>query len=157
MSLVIVVSEFAMYGSLYKFLVKHDRMMTLVLSQNAIQTRLRKNVIDLTGHAIAFLTQMLWLVIAAMGSYWIPGNVKWVARLLVMSIYGFLSLISIVFSAPLRAECATIYSSLRCNFLILAQGTWHCLLVTSNGLKTKIFVSPAGVGFRNEVGSSSTS
>ena len=157
MSLMIVVSEFAMYASLYKFLVKHDRMMSLVLSQNAIQTRLRKNVIDLAGHAITFSIQMLWVMIGAMGSYWIPGNVKWVARLMVMSIYGFLSMLNIVFSVPLRAECATMYSSLRCNFLILAQSTWHCLLATSNGLKTKIFVGPVAIGFRNEVGSNSSS
>ena len=59
--LIFILSEWAMYTSIYKFLACHDREMKLVLSDSAIKSRMRKNVIDPTGHAINFVVEILWL------------------------------------------------------------------------------------------------
>ena len=45
--LIFILSEWAMYTSIYKFLACHDREMKLVLSDSAIKSRMRKNVVSL--------------------------------------------------------------------------------------------------------------
>ena len=60
----LVLSEIAMYGSIYRFLAQHDRQMTSILSENAIRSRNKKNAIDFTCHATATFVQLLFLIVA---------------------------------------------------------------------------------------------
>ena len=47
-------SEMAMYAFIFKFLIEHNKMMRLVLSDTTIKKRMKKNAIDLFGHAMIF-------------------------------------------------------------------------------------------------------
>ena len=107
-----VICEVTMYVSLYSFLNKHDRSMRTMLSENVIKGRLKKNAIDSAGHAINFAIELLWLILVAMGGYWTPDEYRWLTRCFTISTYGILSGIHILFSKPLRAECAAIHARL---------------------------------------------
>ena len=83
-----------------------------MLSENVIKGRLKKNAIDSAGHAINFAIELLWLILVAMGGYWTPDEYRWLTRCFTISTYGILSAVHILFSKPLRAECAAIHSKL---------------------------------------------
>ena len=91
-----VISELAMYVSLFSFLNKHDRSMRTMLSENVIKGRLKKNAIDSAGHAINFAIELLLLIIAAIGGYWTPDKYRWLTRCFTISTYGILSAIHIL-------------------------------------------------------------
>ena len=86
--------------------------MRTMLSENVIKGRLKKNAIDSAGHAINFAIELLWLIIAAIGGYWTPDEYRWLTRCFTISTYGILSAVHILFSKPLRAECAAIHARL---------------------------------------------
>ena len=56
-------AELSMYVSIYKFLISNDKKMKLVLPKTAVTKRVRRNVISLTGHAVNFAAETLWLAI----------------------------------------------------------------------------------------------
>ena len=58
-----VLSELTMYCIIYRFLVAHDRRMASVLSQDVINSRIRKNVIDIMDNAIAFIAEIFFFII----------------------------------------------------------------------------------------------
>ena len=110
---VLVLSEMAMYGSIYRFLTQHDRQMRIseVLSEIAIRSRNKKNAIDLTCHAVACYVQLLWLILAVFAmrvasSLMIYQSLtyKVFSRCYGMSLYGLLSALHIVLSMPLRRD-----------------------------------------------------
>ena len=109
----IILSEVAMYVMICAFLIKHDKMMMLVLDALVIRGRIRKNVIDLFGHIVNFVIELLLLVFAAVGSYWMPTNMKFVSRCLSMSSYGILGAFHICFSPVLRREFCRVFGQLR--------------------------------------------
>ena len=55
-------SELANYCIIYQFLVEHDKTMSLVLSENAIKTRMKKNVVTLAGHTTTFSVKLAILL-----------------------------------------------------------------------------------------------
>ena len=58
-------SELGNYCIIYQFLVEHDKTMSLVLSENAIKTRMKKNVVTLAGHTTTFSVKL-----AILYSHW---------------------------------------------------------------------------------------
>ena len=109
---IFVVCEAMMYASLFRFLNKHDKSMRMLLSENVIKGRLKKNAIDLTGHTINFAMESIWLAGLAAGGYWWPHEYKWLIRCFNISAYGTLSAVHILFSAALRDECVEIHTRL---------------------------------------------
>ena len=107
-----VVCEAMMYASLFRFLNRHDKSMRMLLSENVIKGRLKKNAIDLTGHTINFAMESFWLAGLAAGGYWWPHEYKWLIRCFNISAYGTLSAVHILFSTPLRNECEAIHTRL---------------------------------------------
>ena len=55
-------SELANYCIIYQFLVEHDKTMSLVLSENAIKKRMKKNVVTLAGHTTTFSVKLAILL-----------------------------------------------------------------------------------------------
>ena len=104
----IVMSEVIMYAQICVFLIQHDKTMALVLPAGEVRGRIRKNVIDLSGHVINFLIEILMLVLAALGTFWMPINMRNVARCLFMSSYGILGAFHISFSPVLRRELSRL-------------------------------------------------
>ena len=60
-----VVSEVWCYTLIYKFMADHCKSMINVLPETSIKKRIRKNVIDLTGHTMNFVVEALWVL------YWL--------------------------------------------------------------------------------------
>ena len=50
----ILILEITLYFSIFKFLIEHDKMVRLVLSESAIRKRKKRNAVDLFGHAMIF-------------------------------------------------------------------------------------------------------
>ena len=50
----ILILEITLYFSIFKFLIKLDKMVRLVLSESAIKKRKKRNAVDLFGHAMIF-------------------------------------------------------------------------------------------------------
>ena len=100
----LVCIEISSYIALCIFLVKHNKMMQLVLPEIVINTRIRKNVIDAMGHIFDFLLQAWILVTAALGSYWIPPYARFILRCFLTSSYGVQGAFHIWFSPVLRSE-----------------------------------------------------
>ena len=111
LGLLLLMTELAIYTSIYKFLDHHDKNMRIVLSENIINQRKRKNVIDLTGHSLNFAFEMFSLVIS-IGFPWIPTKHRWVFRCYYMGIYGLLSMMHIAFSKPLKRDCILMWEKL---------------------------------------------
>ena len=111
----LMLSEMAMYVSVFKFLLKHDKMMRLVLSDTTIKKRMKKNGIDLFGHAIIFFTEFssflikvieLWLAIGISPTE--LKNRRWMVKCVNMSMYGIASILHIVMSPSLRSDTIAI-------------------------------------------------
>ena len=98
-----VLSELAMYCVIYRFLVAHDRRMASVLSQDVINSRIRKNVIDILGHATAFIAEIFFFVFnISVRQIWLPDNMMLLFRCYDISLDGIMSAIHICWSNPLR-------------------------------------------------------
>ena len=105
-----VLSEVWCYALIYKFMADHCKSMINVLPETSIKKRIRKNVIDLTGHTMNFVVEALWVL------YWLlrvlnkksnMGETKLellLTRCFVMSMDGTLSILHVGFSSELRAD-----------------------------------------------------
>ena len=92
-----------LFPSVYRFLVSHDRRMASVLSQDVINSRIRKNVIDILGHATAFLAEIFFFAFnIAVRQIWLPDNMMLLVRCYDISLDGIMSVIHIGWSRPLR-------------------------------------------------------
>ena len=120
----LMLSEMAMYVSIFKFLIKHDKMMRLVLSDTTIKKRMKKNGIDLFGHAIIFFTEgssyliktiELWLAIDSSPTE--LRNRRWMVKCVNMIMYGIQSLLHIVMSSSLRSDTIAIVRKLSLPFI----------------------------------------
>ena len=120
----LMLSEMAMYISVFKFLLKHDKMMRLVLSDTTIKKRMKKNGIDLFGHAIIFFTEFssflikvieLWLAIGISPTE--LKNRRWMVKCVNMSMYGIASILHIVISSSLRSDTIAIARKLSLPFI----------------------------------------
>ena len=116
---ILVLSELCMFLSIYRFLVRHNKEMKLVLSEKTINGRLRKNIIDFVCQAAVSIIMLAWLMLgfvsASLTQYYRlnPGsNLKVFIRCYSMSMYGLLSGIQIGLSYPLRRDLCAIYSDI---------------------------------------------
>ena len=114
-----VLLELGMYLSIYRFLVQHNREMKLVLPENTINGRLRKNTIDFACQAAVSIIMLAWLMLMFLGAiltqyyrFNTGSNLKVFIRCYSMSMYGLLSAIQIGLSGPLRRDFCTIYSDI---------------------------------------------
>ena len=73
---IVVLTELTMYVLIYKFIVSHDKSMIVVLREIDVQRRLRRNVIDLSGHIVNFAVETTTLILVLIGGHWIPPNYK---------------------------------------------------------------------------------
>ena len=122
---VLTMTEFFSYASICSFLIKHDKMMRLVLSEELITRRIRRNVITLGGHMLNFAIEIILIVFALRGTYWWQKNPKIWLRFYSLSHYGILGAFHIWFSPPIRRS---FMDSL--NWLITP-----CMRLTSQGEK----------------------
>ena len=117
--------EMAMYASIYTFLIKHDKMMMLVLSDTTIKKRMRKNTIDLFGHSMIFLADVSWLLIKGFeiwlskDSNSILRNRRWIFKGVNMSVYGITSIMHIMVSSTLRSNAITIIRKFSWPFIMI--------------------------------------
>ena len=108
--LTIVILEVLCYTSIYKYLVEHEKTMSLVLSENVVKSRIRKNVIGLAGHIVNFAVEIIWLVIWVSKVLIKKSNIgqtkleNVLVRCFIMSMDGVLSIIHVAFSTPLRSD-----------------------------------------------------
>ena len=122
-----ILSELWMCLSIYRFLVRHNKEMKLVLSENTMNGRLRKNTIDFACQAAVSMIMLAWLLLAFLGASLARylrlntgSNLKVFIRCYSMSMYGLLSAIQIGLSSPLRRDFCAIYSKITDTF----SGTW---------------------------------
>ena len=115
----LMLSEIAMYVSIFKFLIKHDKMMRLALSDTTIKKRIKKNGIDLFGHAIIFFTESSSLLIKSIElclaidiSPTELRNRRWMFKCINISMYGIASILHIVMSSSLRSDTFAIVRKL---------------------------------------------
>ena len=120
----LLVSEMAMYVSIFKFLIEHDEMMRLVLSDTTIKKRMKKNAVDLFGHAMIFFADGSWLLIKAIEIWLAKGsslvelrNRRWMFKCVNMSMYGIASIVHIVISSSLRSDTIAIFRKLSLPFI----------------------------------------
>ena len=120
----IMLSEMAMYVSIFKFLIKHDKMMRLALSDTTIKKRIKKNGIDLFGHAIIFFTESSSLLIKSIElclaidiSPTELRNRRWMFKCINISMYGIASILHIVMSSSLRSDTLAIVRKLSLPFV----------------------------------------
>ena len=125
----IMLLEMSLYYSSFKFLVAHDHMarVRLALSDSTIKKRMKRNAIDLFGHAIIFVVDGCWLLIKFIENWSVKGasptllrNRRWVFKSIGMCMYGIVSVIHIGYSSSLRADTIAIFQPL---FQTL---TWIC-------------------------------
>ena len=121
-----MIMEFACYASICVFLVRHDRMMKLVLSEDTIKKRMRKNAIDLSAHMINFTIELALLSNAFVGHSQMDINQKLVNRCWTMSSYGLLGAFHIGYSAALRNQFIGILSSIK-NLLLRMPFSFSCV------------------------------
>ena len=123
--LTMVIAEVLCYTSIYKFLVEHDKTMSLVLSESAVKGRIRKNVIDLACHTVNFAVEMIWLLLWLSKVLIKKSNIgqtkleNVLVRCFIMSMDGVLSVIHVAFSAPLRSDFFYFCGSVKKFFMSL--------------------------------------
>ena len=111
LGIMFVLAELGIYVSIYQYLIRHDKTMELVLSQDLVKKRQKKNVITLAGHSLAFVLETSFLVLG-ISAHTIPPSYFWIGRLAGMSTYGLLSAVHVALSSTLRADCMKWFSSL---------------------------------------------
>ena len=112
----ILILEITLYFSIFKFLIEHDKMVRLVLSESAIKKRKKRNAVDLFGHAMIFVVDCCWLIIKVIETLSAKGGSpeelrarRWAFKSVGMCMYGILSVIHIGFSSSLRADAFAIF------------------------------------------------
>ena len=101
----LVILEFTIYTSICRFLYKHNKSMRPILSEDVVKKRLRSNVVDLTGHMVTFIIEIIMLVVAAKGSIvGLPPDLKFLSRCLFICSYGVLGALHIGLSSQLRED-----------------------------------------------------
>ena len=108
----LVTAELGIYISIYHFLIKHDIMMRMVLSENAVQKRIKRNVVSLAGHSVGFALETAFLVLGMLPVHLVPPSHWWLLRLPFLSLYGLLSALHLAMSRALREECTAMWNYL---------------------------------------------
>ena len=111
----VMLLEMTLYFSIFKFLIDHDKMVKLVLSDSILKKRMKRNAINLFGHVIIFVVDVFWLLIKVVETWSVKGaspalmrNRRWAFKLSGMCMYGITSFIHIGFSSSLRADTITM-------------------------------------------------
>ena len=127
LAIIWVLLELCMYLSIYRFLVRHNREMKLVLSENIIKGRIRKNTIDFACQAAVSIIMLAWLFsllcTAVVARYYrlnVSSDLRVLLRCYSMSMYGVLSASQIGLCSPLRRDFCNIFS----NVTDLFSRTW---------------------------------
>ena len=119
----ILLLEMTLYFSIFKFLFAHDKVarVRLALSDSTIKKRMKRNAIDLFGHALIFFLDGCWLIIKVIEAWSAKGSSpallrhrRWIFKSISMCMYGILSIIHIGFSSTLRADMIAIFKPYFC-------------------------------------------
>ena len=119
----ILLLEMTLYFSIFKFLFAHDKVarVRLALSDSTIKKRMKRNAIDLFGHAFIFFLDGCWLIIKVIEAWSAKGSSpallrhrRWIFKSIFMCMYGILSIIHIGFSSTLRADMIAIFKPYFC-------------------------------------------
>ena len=108
----LVMAELGIYVSIYHFLIQHDIMMRMVLSENDVQKRIKRNVVSLAGHSVGFALETAFLVLGLLPVHLVPPSHWWLLRLPFLSLYGLLSALHLAMSRALREECTAMWNYL---------------------------------------------
>ena len=119
LAIIWVLLELCMYLSIYRFLVRHNREMKLVLSENIIKGRIRRNTIDFACQAAVSIIMVAWLLLmlfsAILTRYYrlnTSSNLRVFFRCYSMSMYGLLSASQIGLCSPLRRDFCNTFSTI---------------------------------------------
>ena len=101
--------EFSANFSICLYINKHDKLVQNLISKSSFQKRKRENAINLTGHFIHFLMEvgiilMSWNFVNFFRQFGIFG-------------FGAISVVTLMFSSPLREELICTMQSIRNLFL----------------------------------------
>ena len=131
----ILLLEIILYFSIFKFLIDHDKMVKLVLSDSTIKKRMKRNAIDLFGHALLFAVDGCWLVIKIVETSSAKGGSpealryrRWAFKSIGMCMYGILSVIHIGFSSSLRADTIAIFKPLFRAIVVMLEKLFRPLI-----------------------------
>ena len=102
--IIVILLELAFYGFLCKFLLRHEKMMRLVLPENVIRGRMKKTVTMFIGHLISFALQLFWIFMLIVILKMRRGKQELIS--LAICVDSLFAMVQLAFSCPLRAECA---------------------------------------------------
>ena len=123
--------------------MNHDRSMRVLLSENVIKSRMRKNVISLAGHTMSFVVQALWVLVWLLRILRKKGNLGTTVTEVVLlrcwssSMDGVLSVLHIAFSTPLRPDCIAIWNFIS-SHLQRIQGWVNSIVLSRNTRRVNI-------------------
>ena len=100
---VLVIAEMACYFIIFKSLSEHDKSMSNFLPHDKVRKRIRKNVIDLTGHVVHFGVEIGCLFVFALIGPFISQNGLF-TRSFIMSNYALTAIAYFGFSQVLQNE-----------------------------------------------------
>ena len=87
--------------------------MRSILSEDVVKKRMRSNIVDLTGHMVTFVVEILLLIFAAKGSIiGMKTDMKFLSRCLFICSYGVLGAFHIGLSPALREDFFAIMEGL---------------------------------------------
>ena len=98
--------EFSAYFSICLYINKHDKLVQNLISKTSFQKRKRENAINFTGHFIHFLMEIALILLSwKFDHFWIWD----------LEIFGFgtISVVTLMFSSPLRKELIDTVHSFR--------------------------------------------
>ena len=98
-----VVVEICCYAVIYIHLIRHNLSMTLVLSRDNVRRQNKRNVINLTGHAVNFSLEMFFLLFFSVDGT-VPRELQFLNRVIGQSHYCLIGISTFVFSDSMRAE-----------------------------------------------------
>ena len=98
------ICQFSCYLALFRHLFQHDRMVKSVLPEGVLQSRTRRNAINLAGHVATFTIECSIRVFMTIGHHWFTTDGQFVGMVIFLNNYSSIGMIKIGMSPDLRRE-----------------------------------------------------
>ena len=110
--------ELYCYGSIYRHMMINDWSVRAILPENVYRKRTRQNAINLTGHAVQFAVEFVYLMVqffyAIAAPVLVTKHINFNLRYFSLGVYGMSGFLCIVSQTKYRQELATL-----CHFAAL--------------------------------------
>lgn len=103
--------QFIIYVTICVHCYFHDRGMRLLIRPNVIRARHRTNVIDLTGHFLHFIFDLIIPIVSITGIALLSTSTRLFFNLLMLSSYGLFGFLQIIIAVQLRRELMLLLES----------------------------------------------